>query len=376
MFAIFATPEFWVGLGVIIWVNIILSGDNAVVIALAARSLPKHQQKQAVFWGAGAAVILRIALTVVAVKLLEFPYLKLIGGAALLWIAVKLLVPEDDEGDDVEAHSHLWGAIRTILIADLVMSTDNVIAVAAAAKGSILLLVLGLVISIPLVVFGATMLMVLMERYPIIIVLGAAVLGWTAGVLAGRWWQLLFGIICMTMIANLQYGWTLFVNPIDAKFHWGRAAIQVAFTIFVLTETWLVPIEGYLVDRFGPRPVVLVGGVLCGIAWAMNSFADSLSMLYVAAAIGGTGAGAVYGTCVGNAVKLFADRRGLAAGLTAAGFGAGSALTIIPISSMIKTAGYQQAFLYFGLGQGIVVFIIGMLLVDTRGITATSKMSE
>ena len=181
MFAIFATPEFWVGLGVIIWVNIILSGDNAVVIALAARSLPKHQQKQAIFWGAGAAVILRIALTVVAVKLLEFPYLKLIGGAALLWIAVKLLVPEDDEGDDVQAHSHLWGAIRTILIADLVMSTDNVIAVAAAAKGSILLLVLGLVISIPLVVFGATMLMVLMERYPIIIVLGAAVLGWTAG---------------------------------------------------------------------------------------------------------------------------------------------------------------------------------------------------
>src|SRR5947209_3070874 len=190
------------------------------------------------------------------------------------------------------------------------------------------------------------------------------------GMLAGRWWQLLFGIICMTMIANLQYGWTLFVNPIDAKFHWGRAAIQVAFTNFVLTETWLVPIEGYLVDRFGPRPVVLVGGVPCGIAWAMNSFADSLSMLYVAAAIGGTGAGAVYGTCVGNAVKLFADRRGLAAGLTAAGFGAGSALTIIPISNMIKADGYEKAFLYFGLGQGIVVLIIGMLLADTRRITA------
>src|SRR5438105_10982623 len=117
------------------------------------------------------------------------------------------------------------------------------------------------------------------------------------GALSGRWWQLLFGIICMTMIANLQYGWTLFVNPIDAKFHWGRAAIQVAFTIFVLTETWLVPIEGYLVDRFGPRPVVLVGGVLCAIAWARNSVAGSLTMLYVAAAIGGTGAGAVYGTC-------------------------------------------------------------------------------
>ena len=197
------------------------------------------------------------------------------------------------------------------------------------------------------------------------------------GMLGGRWWQLVFGIICMTMIANLQYGWTLFVNPLDAKFHWGRAAIQVAFTIFVLTETWLVPIEGYLVDRFGPRPVVVIGGILCAIAWAMNSVADSLPFLYLAAAIGGIGAGAVYGTCVGNAVKLFPDRRGLAAGLTAAGFGAGSALTIIPISNMIKGAGYQQAFLYFGLGQGIVVFIIGMLLIDTRRITATlSKASE
>src|SRR5437868_11296721 len=175
------TPEFWIGLGVIIWVNIILSGDNAVVIALAARSLPKHQQKQAIFWGAGAAVVLRIVLAIVAVKRLEFPFLKLIGGAALLWIAVKLLVPEDEDDGDVTASTQLWGAVKTILIADLVMSTDNVIAVAAAAKGSILLLVLGLVISIPLVVFGATMLMVLMERYPIIIVLGAAVLGWTAG---------------------------------------------------------------------------------------------------------------------------------------------------------------------------------------------------
>src|SRR3954466_1619760 len=196
------------------------------------------------------------------------------------------------------------------------------------------------------------------------------------GMLAGRWWQLVFGIICMTMIANLQYGWTLFVNPIDAKFHWGRAAIQVAFTIFVLTETWLVPIEGYLVDRFGPRPVVLVGGVLCGIAWAMNSAADSLTMLYIAAAIGGTGAGAVYGTCVGNAVKLFPDRRGLAAGLTAAGFGAGSALTIIPISNMIKTAGYEKAFLYFGLGQGIVVLIVSLLLIDTRRITAAVSVAS
>jgi YjbE family integral membrane protein len=177
-------PEFWIGLGVIIWVNIILSGDNAVVIALAARSLPKHQQKQAIFWGAGAAVVLRIVLTIVAVKLLEFPFLKIIGGAALLWIAVKLLVPEEEDEGEVEASTQLWGAVKTILIADLVMSTDNVIAVAAAAKGSIVLLTLGLIISIPLVIFGATMLMVLMERYPIIITLGAAVLGWTAGEMA------------------------------------------------------------------------------------------------------------------------------------------------------------------------------------------------
>src|SRR5690242_10454187 len=144
-----------------------------------------------------------------------------------------------------------------------------------------------------------------------------------------RWIQLFLGIVAMVMIANLQYGWTLFVNPIDAKYHWGRASIQVAFTIFVLLETWLVPIEGYLVDRFGPRLVVLVGGALCGIAWTLNAYADSLVLLYVAAALGGIGAGAVYGTCVGNALKWFLDLRGLAAGLTAGGFGAGSALTII-----------------------------------------------
>src|SRR5499427_8426920 len=150
-----------------------------------------------------------------------------------------------------------------------------------------------------------------------------------------RWLQLLFGIICMVMIANLQYGWTLFVNPIDQKYHWGRPSIQVAFTIFVLMETWLVPIEGWLVDRFGPKIVVLVGGLLVGLAWAINSIAASLPTLYIAAAIGGIGAGAVYGTSIGNALKWFPDRRGLAAGLTAAGFGAGSALTIIPIQGMI-----------------------------------------
>ena len=177
-----------------------------------------------------------------------------------------------------------------------------------------------------------------------------------------RWGQLLMGIVCMAMIANLQYGWTLFVNPIADKHGWSRAAIQVAFTIFVLTETWLVPIEGYLVDRFGPRPVVLVGGLLCGLGWVLNSYADTLLALYIAAAIGGLGAGAVYGTCVGNALKWFPDRRGLAAGLTAAGFGAGSALTIIPISAYIKSHGYEAAFLYFGIGQGLVVFLLAWAL--------------
>ena len=181
-----------------------------------------------------------------------------------------------------------------------------------------------------------------------------------------RWLQLFLGIVCMAMIANLQYGWTLFVNPIDAKYHWGRTAIQVAFTIFVLNETWLVPIEGYLVDRFGPKPVVLVGGILVGIAWVMNAYADTLTLLYVAAAIGGIGAGAVYGTCVGNALKWFPDRRGLAAGLTAAGFGMGSALTIIPIQAIIKSSGYESAFLYFGIGQGVVVTLLAFGLAAPR----------
>jgi len=177
-----------------------------------------------------------------------------------------------------------------------------------------------------------------------------------------RWGQLVFGIICMVMIANLQYGWTLFVNPIDQKYHWGRAAIQVAFTIFVVTETWLVPFEGYLIDRFGPRIMVCGSGVLVAVAWVINSYADSLFTLYVAAAIGGVGAGVIYGACVGNALKWFPDRRGLAAGLTAAGFGAGSALTVVPIANMIQASGYEAAFLWFGIGQGIIVVIFSVFL--------------
>ena len=179
---------------------------------------------------------------------------------------------------------------------------------------------------------------------------------------ATRWGQLIFGIICMVMIANLQYGWTLFVNPIDQKYHWGRAAIQVAFTIFVLTETWLVPFEGYLIDRFGPKIMVCGSGFLVAIAWMMNAYADSLALLYLAAAIGGIGAGVIYGASVGNALKWFPDRRGLAAGLTAAGFGAGSALTVVPIANMIGSDGFEAAFWWFGIGQGLVVIIFSLFL--------------
>ena len=182
------------------------------------------------------------------------------------------------------------------------------------------------------------------------------------GPIGGRWLQLLIGVVCMSMIANLQYGWTLFVEPMNEKHQWGRASIQVAFTIFVLFETWLVPVEGWFVDKFGPRIVVFIGGILCALSWFLNSRADSLAMLYVSAALGGTGAGAVYGTCVGSALKWFPDRRGLAAGITAAGFGAGSALTIVPIAAMIKSQGYEHTFLFFGLLQGAVVVALSLLL--------------
>ena len=179
----FDDPIFWTALLKIIGVNIVLSGDNAVVIALAARSLPPKQQKQAIIWGSGAAIVMRIILTIFAVALLAMPWLKLIGSVLLLWIGVKLLIPED-EGPEIEASDSLWAAIKTILIADLVMSLDNVIAVAAAAGGSLTLLVIGLAISIPLVIFGATLLLKLMERWPIIITIGAALLGFVAGEMA------------------------------------------------------------------------------------------------------------------------------------------------------------------------------------------------
>lgn len=220
MFEFLSDHQFWVGLGQIILINIVLSGDNAVVIALAARSLPRRQQKLAVFWGAGAAVVMRIILTVVAVELLRYPYLKLVGALLLFWIAIKLLMPEDGGGDDVESSDNLWAAIKTILIADLVMSLDNVIAVAAAAKGSLLLLVLGLAISIPLVVFGATILMKLMERWPIIITIGAGLLGWVAGEM-------------MVTDPSIK-DW---VDASAAYLHWVAPAAGVAFV--VITGKWL-----------------------------------------------------------------------------------------------------------------------------------------
>jgi OFA family oxalate/formate antiporter-like MFS transporter len=190
-----------------------------------------------------------------------------------------------------------------------------------------------------------------------------------------RWAQLVMGIVCMAMIANLQYGWTLFVDPIDAKYHWGRAAIQLAFTIFVVTETWLVPIEAWFVDKYGPRLVIMFGGVMIALSWVLNSQANSLALLYGAAVAGGIGAGAVYGTCVGNALKWFPDRRGLAAGATAAGFGAGAAITVVPIAAMIAASGYQSAFLYFGIGQGVIVFILAFF-ISPPGVAMPAKKKQ
>src|SRR3954465_3282161 len=179
---------------------------------------------------------------------------------------------------------------------------------------------------------------------------------------AYRWTQLAIGVGCMVMIANYQYCWTFFVPDIQKKFGWDRALIQWAFTLFVLFETWLVPVEGWFVDKYGPRLVVLAGGILCAIGWAINAEATTLNGYYLGMIVAGIGAGGVYGTCVGNALKWFPDKRGLAAGITAAGFGAGSALRVAPIQAMIKSDGFQNTFLYFGLGQGILVAILAFFL--------------
>ncbi|HEX5213739.1 MAG TPA: oxalate/formate MFS antiporter [Pseudolabrys sp.] len=177
-----------------------------------------------------------------------------------------------------------------------------------------------------------------------------------------RWMNLIFCIICMIMIANLQYGWTLFVDPMAKAHGWTRAGIQVAFTIFIALETWLTPIEGWIADTIGPKPVIAFGGIMVAIGWVINAYADSLGLLYLGAVIGGTGGGAVYATSVGQAVKWFPDRRGLAVGLTAAGYGAGAVLTVIPIRHVIDVYGYQSAFLWFGILQGGVVFLLAWFI--------------
>ncbi|HEX7052632.1 MAG TPA: TerC family protein [Burkholderiales bacterium] len=226
-----ATQAFWIGLAKIIGVNIVLSGDNAVVIALAARSLPPKQQKQAVIWGSLAAIVMRVVLTLFAVALLSLPWLKLIGSLLLFWIGTKLLIPEDEE-EDIAASDQLIAAIKTILIADLVMSLDNVIAVAAAAGGSYLLLALGLAISIPLVIFGATLLLKLMERFPVIITIGAALIGWVAGEM----------LVADSALHGLLGGWG--VEYRDGKPYAGGLSLELAagvlgVAIVVLLGKWL-----------------------------------------------------------------------------------------------------------------------------------------
>ncbi|MGI3779111.1 MAG: oxalate/formate MFS antiporter [Janthinobacterium lividum] len=182
-----------------------------------------------------------------------------------------------------------------------------------------------------------------------------------------RWIQLGIGILCMVMIANLQYGWTLFVLPITHAHGWSRSDVQWAFTVFVLAETWLLPFEGWVIDRLGPRPLVFVGGILVGGSWLLNGAATSLTMLYAAAAMGGIGAGIVYAATVGNALRWFTEKRGLATGLTAAGFGAGSAITIVPISNWIAAHGYESAFMVFGTAQGVVLMIAALFLCSPPG---------
>lgn len=205
----------------------------------------------------------------------------------------------------------------------------------------------------------------------------SATIGAPAGVQgnppSSRWLQLIVGVACMVAASNIQYSWTLFVPEIQQAHGWTRAAIQTAFTIFVVVQTWGTPIVGYYVDKYGPRAVVLIGGLFVGLSWVVNSYATTLTGFYVGSILGGIGVGAVYATCINNSLKWFPDRRGLAAGLTAAGYGSGTILTIIPIANMIKSSGYQDAFFTFGLIQGALIFLIaGFLRAPKAGETVYS----
>jgi OFA family oxalate/formate antiporter-like MFS transporter len=193
-----------------------------------------------------------------------------------------------------------------------------------------------------------------------------------------RWIQLAVGVICMIATANIQYAWTLFVPEIQTTYGWSRASIQLAFTIFVLVQTWLAPIEGHFIDKFGPRMMVAFGAIFIGAAWIINSQATSLMGFYIGAAVGGIGVGSIYATCINNALKWFPDRRGLAVGLTAGGYGAGSAATILPIAAMIERAGFQETFLFFGILQGTLAFIAAWFLRSPKAneVKASSKLAQ
>jgi MFS transporter, OFA family, oxalate/formate antiporter len=182
-----------------------------------------------------------------------------------------------------------------------------------------------------------------------------------------RWVQLIVGVACMVAASNIQYSWTLFVPEIQKATGWARAAIQTAFTIFVIVQTWSTPVIGHFIDRYGPRTVVLFGGVMTGLAWVLNSYATTLTGFYVGSVVGGVGVGCVYATCINNSLKWFPDRRGLAVGLTAAGYGSGTIVTIIPIGNMIASSGYPAAFFFFGLIQGAAIFSVAWFLRAPQG---------
>ncbi len=201
------TPQFWLAALQIIYINILLSGDNAVVIALACRDLPPRQRRWGVIWGAAGAIVLRIVLTIFAVTLLTLPWLKVVGGVLLLWIGIKLIVEDDDGEHSIKASDRLWSAVRTVIVADLVMSVDNVLGVAAAAKGSVPLLVFGLVVSIPLVIAGSQLILKLIERFPLIILAGGGLLGWIAG-------KMLVEDVALMPWIEAQAPWLEWVGPV------------------------------------------------------------------------------------------------------------------------------------------------------------------